>query len=468
MWLLREYPLGSASRVLTKSGDQSAFIDSHFGAVESCALPTGKLHGIDLHLRIISSDEAVETAKQLALQEGWLNMTANLKAHAVKNHLWTLTIRQSSFGSKCEISQEFLKKVSKSGIVESHLSWANFKQSKDLKKTDGTKRQRITGNTKLDDANDARGKSSDKCTLILTEGVSAKALVIEKEETFTYLVCGLAIGQKTPKDKGRDDKSGVAIQDILQEESLADERKDFTIEDAELVLENSDVSDSVDCLPEMQSDSEDRDTDTSEVHPPTEASSSVVSGLSTGQNGIRQTNSSSVVDDSSSTCSTDSVPSVVMNGSYKGERNQRGKATCDATNLANEDCILAPEPSRDVAQPNDASESYKAKSESETVVYSLQDRIKKLEQHVVKMVASKGRTGLMVSAYLVYSGMSAEEALQVPYITTALMDAKLGTKGRKDLFDWLSRQLSGLSNFPNAVNLNYVLFQIVMRDGCDL
>ncbi|XP_028126412.1 protein MOR1-like [Camellia sinensis] len=33
------------------------------------------------------------------------------------------------------------------------------------------------------------------------------------------------------------------------------------------------------------------------------------------------------------------------------------------------------------------------------------------------------------------------------------MDAKLGTEGRKDLFDWLSRQLSGLSNFPNAVNL---------------
>ncbi|KAI8013047.1 Alpha,alpha-trehalose-phosphate synthase [UDP-forming] 1 [Camellia lanceoleosa] len=33
---------------------------------------------------------------------------------------------------------------------------------------------------------------------------------------------------------------------------------------------------------------------------------------------------------------------------------------------------------------------------------------------------------------------------KVPYITTALMDAKLGTEGRKDLFDWLSRQLSGL------------------------
>ncbi|KAI7986942.1 DNA topoisomerase 2 [Camellia lanceoleosa] len=81
------------------------------------------------------------------------NKNANLKAHAVKIHLCvfvnalidnpafdsqtkeTLTIRQSNFGSKCELSQEFLKKVSKSGIVESLLSWADFKQSKDLKKT---------------------------------------------------------------------------------------------------------------------------------------------------------------------------------------------------------------------------------------------------------------------------------------------------------------------------------------------
>ncbi|KAF8398402.1 hypothetical protein HHK36_017329 [Tetracentron sinense] len=124
------------------------------------------------------------------------NKNANLKTHMVKNHLWvfinalidnpafdsqtkeTLTIRQSSFGSKCELSQEFLKKVAKSGVVESLLSWADFKQSKDLKKTDGAKRQRITGITKLEDANDAGGRNSDKCTLILTEGDSAKALAM--------------------------------------------------------------------------------------------------------------------------------------------------------------------------------------------------------------------------------------------------------------------------------------------------
>ncbi|GMQ04594.1 hypothetical protein CsSME_00049954 [Camellia sinensis var. sinensis] len=72
--------------------------------------------------------------------------------------------------------------------------------------------------------------------------------------------------------------------------------------------------------------------------------------------------------------------------------------------------------------------------------------------------------------FLEYANLISQKLHQyeVPYITTALMDAKLGTEGRKDLFDWLSRQLSGLSNFPHAVNLNYVLFQFVMLDGCDL
>ncbi|XP_010023678.2 DNA topoisomerase 2 [Eucalyptus grandis] len=124
------------------------------------------------------------------------NKNANLKAHNVKSHLWvfvnalidnpafdsqtkeTLTLRQSSFGSKCELSDKFLQKVVKSGIVESLLSWANFKLSKDLKKTDGSKRENLRGIPKLEDANDAGGRNSDKCTLILTEGDSAKALAM--------------------------------------------------------------------------------------------------------------------------------------------------------------------------------------------------------------------------------------------------------------------------------------------------
>lgn len=41
----------------------------------------------------------------------------------------------------------------------------------------------------------------------------------------------------------------------------------------------------------------------------------------------------------------------------------------------------------------------------------------------------------------------------VPYITASLTDAKLGAEGRKDLFDWLSRQLTGLTEFPDAIQL---------------
>lgn len=41
----------------------------------------------------------------------------------------------------------------------------------------------------------------------------------------------------------------------------------------------------------------------------------------------------------------------------------------------------------------------------------------------------------------------------VPYIAAALTDAKLGAEGRKDLFDWLSKQLSGLNGFSDAGNL---------------
>ncbi|KAF6995935.1 hypothetical protein CFC21_012354 [Triticum aestivum] len=124
------------------------------------------------------------------------NKQANMKLHTVKGYLWvfvnalidnpafdsqtkeTLTTRQASFGSTCELSEEFLKKVSSSGVVSNLLSWAEFKLNKELKKTDGTKKTSIVGIPKLEDANDAGGKNSDKCTLILTEGDSAKALAM--------------------------------------------------------------------------------------------------------------------------------------------------------------------------------------------------------------------------------------------------------------------------------------------------
>ncbi|CAJ2651970.1 unnamed protein product [Trifolium pratense] len=42
---------------------------------------------------------------------------------------------------------------------------------------------------------------------------------------------------------------------------------------------------------------------------------------------------------------------------------------------------------------------------------------------------------------------------KVPYVAIALVDSKLGEEGRNDLFDWLSRQLSGLGSFAEAAQL---------------
>lgn len=109
------------------------------------------------------------------------NKAAPVKPFQIKNHMWifvnalienpafdsqtkeNLTLKSSAFGSKCELSEEFIKKgqlntfpacncsiqpltilftVAKTGIIDNVLNWARFKQDQILKKTDGTKRSR--------------------------------------------------------------------------------------------------------------------------------------------------------------------------------------------------------------------------------------------------------------------------------------------------------------------------------------
>lgn len=120
----------------------------------------------------------------------------NIKPFQVKNHMWVfinclivnptfdsqtkenMTLQAKSFGSKCPMSEKFITAISKCGIVESVLSWAKFKAQTDLAKTSGKKNTKIKGVPKLEDANDAGTKNSINCTLILTEGDSAKTLAV--------------------------------------------------------------------------------------------------------------------------------------------------------------------------------------------------------------------------------------------------------------------------------------------------
>jgi DNA topoisomerase-2 len=91
----------------------------------------------------------------------------------------TLTTKVGSFGSSPRLSEDTLKKiVSKLNIVETILEAQAVKDSKDNSKTDGKKQSRITGIPKLDDAVYAGTTKSKECTLILTEGDSAKAMAL--------------------------------------------------------------------------------------------------------------------------------------------------------------------------------------------------------------------------------------------------------------------------------------------------
>jgi len=62
-------------------------------------------------------------------------------------------------------------------ILMSAMAKTNAKLGKNLKANTG-KVLRLTGVPKLEDANDAGGKNSQECSLILTEGDSAKALAV--------------------------------------------------------------------------------------------------------------------------------------------------------------------------------------------------------------------------------------------------------------------------------------------------
>jgi DNA topoisomerase II len=124
-----------------------------------------------------------------------------IKASYVKENIWlfvkstienpdfnsqtkeTLTSPVKDFGSVCEISKNFIKKLAETEIIDDILAIVESKANKELKKTEGKKKGILKGIPKLDDANKAGKKESAKCKLLLTEGDSAK----------TFAVSGLSV-----------------------------------------------------------------------------------------------------------------------------------------------------------------------------------------------------------------------------------------------------------------------------------
>ena len=84
----------------------------------------------------------------------------------------------SKFGSKCEVTDKFIEKVAKMGVMDAACALTEVKENKAAKKTDGTKSKSVRGIPKLTDANWAGTEKSKDCTIIFCEGDSAKAGII--------------------------------------------------------------------------------------------------------------------------------------------------------------------------------------------------------------------------------------------------------------------------------------------------
>ena len=126
------------------------------------------------------------------------NKNLNIKTHNIKQHIWvfvnclienpsfdsqtkdTLTLKASSFGSSFNLTEKFLKDVAKTKIIEHCISFAKTREELKMTKqlNAGSKKTGRLAINKLDDANNAGTRNSHLCTLILTEGDSAKSLAM--------------------------------------------------------------------------------------------------------------------------------------------------------------------------------------------------------------------------------------------------------------------------------------------------
>jgi DNA topoisomerase-2 len=84
----------------------------------------------------------------------------------------------AKFGSRCDVSDKFIEKVAKMGVMDAACAITEVKENKAAKKTDGTKSKSVRGIPKLDDANWAGTDKSKHCMIIFCEGDSAKTGVI--------------------------------------------------------------------------------------------------------------------------------------------------------------------------------------------------------------------------------------------------------------------------------------------------
>lgn len=181
--------IGKRWELLVAKSDGDGF--QHCSFVNAISTPKGGTHVQHIVEQLV--DAIITKAKKEA------GKGSEIKPVHVKNNLWVfinclienpafssqtkeqMTLKVSSFGSTCDIKKDFIDQmVEKTGIVGAVVAEAQAKMTAQMDKTakSGARGKRVLGIPKLEDANDAGGKNASACTLILTEGDSAKALAV--------------------------------------------------------------------------------------------------------------------------------------------------------------------------------------------------------------------------------------------------------------------------------------------------
>jgi DNA topoisomerase-2 len=84
----------------------------------------------------------------------------------------------SKFGSTCTVSDNFIEKIAKMGVMDTACSLTEAKENKLAKKTDGSKTKSVRGIANFIDANHSGTANSKDCILILCEGLSAMSGIV--------------------------------------------------------------------------------------------------------------------------------------------------------------------------------------------------------------------------------------------------------------------------------------------------
>jgi DNA topoisomerase-2 len=84
----------------------------------------------------------------------------------------------AKFGSTCHVSDNFIEKIAKMGVMDVACSLIEAKDNKMAKKTDGAKTKSVRGIASLIDANYSGTVNSKDCVLILCEGLSALSGIV--------------------------------------------------------------------------------------------------------------------------------------------------------------------------------------------------------------------------------------------------------------------------------------------------